>query len=46
MNLEQREILLGKIQKLEGMFAYAIEHGEMDEAKRIERELVEIVEDF
>jgi hypothetical protein len=46
MNLEQREILLGKIHKLEGLFAHAIEHGDMDEAKRIERKLVEVVEEL
>ena len=35
MNLEQREIVYRSIQKLEGLLAYAVRHGETAEAERI-----------
>lgn len=44
MNIEQRARLYDEIQKLEGLLAYAVAHGEKDEAERIRRELVKRVE--
>ncbi len=44
MNLEQREKRLEHIRKLEGLLAYAIAHGEKEEAERIKKELIETVE--
>ena len=44
MNMEQRARLYDEIQKLEGLLAYAVAHGEKDEAERIRRELVKRVE--
>ncbi len=35
MNLEQRERLMAKIKKLEGLLAYAVAHGEFEEADRV-----------
>lgn len=43
MNLEQREIVYGSIQKLEGLLAYAVRHGETAEAERIRAELQKLV---
>ncbi|MCR5414462.1 MAG: hypothetical protein K6F50_07030 [Kiritimatiellae bacterium] len=44
MNLEQREKLNSHINKLEGLLAWAVAHGEKEEAERIRKELAEIVE--
>lgn len=43
MNLEQRERVYRSIQKLEGLLAYAVRHGEKAEAERIRAELQELV---
>ena len=44
MNLEQREKVYRSIQKLEGLLAYAVRHGDKAEASRIRAELKRIVE--
>ncbi len=44
MNMEQRARLYDEIQKLEGLLAYAVAHGETEEAERIRAELVRMVE--
>ncbi len=44
MNMEQREIEFANIQKLEGLLAYAVAHGDKAEAERIRGELVKLVE--
>lgn len=44
MNMEQRARLYDEIQKLEGLLAYAVAHGENEEAERIRAELVRMVE--
>lgn len=44
MNMEQRARYMEEIQKLEGLLAYAIAHGEKEEAERIRAELVKMVE--
>ena len=44
MNLEQRERVYRSIQKLEGLWAYAVRHGEKAEAERIRTELLKLVE--
>ncbi|MCR5413453.1 MAG: hypothetical protein K6F50_01835 [Kiritimatiellae bacterium] len=44
MNMEQKAIEYDRIQKLEGLLAYAVAHNETEEADRIRRELVELVE--
>ena len=44
MNLEQRERVYRSIQKLEGLLAYAVRHGETAGASRIRAELKRIVE--
>ena len=44
MNMEQRARLYDEIQKLEGLLAYAVAHGEMEEAERIRAELAKMVE--
>ena len=44
MNMELRERMLAAIQKLEGLLAYAAEHGEKDEEERIRTELARLVE--
>ena len=46
MNMEQRARYMEKIQKLEGLLAYAVAHGEMEEAERIRSELVRKVEEL
>ena len=44
MNMEQRVRQYDEIQKLEGLLAYAVAHGEKEEAERIRGELVKMVE--
>lgn len=44
MNLEQRTRILKRIRQLEGLLAYARQHDDADEAERIRRELIELVE--
>lgn len=44
MNMEQRAQYMAEIQKLEGSLAYAVAHGEKEEAERIRAELVRKVE--
>ena len=44
MNMEQRAQYMAEIQKLEGLLAYAVAHGEKEEAERIRGELVKMVE--
>ena len=43
MNLEQRERVYRSIQKLEGLLAYAVQHGETAEAERLRAELQKLV---
>lgn len=44
MNMEQRAQYMAEIQKLEGLLAYAVVHGDKEEAERIRGELVRMVE--
>ena len=44
MNLEQREKVYRSIQKLEGLLAYAVRHGDEAEASRIRAQLVKMAE--
>lgn len=44
MNMEQRARQYDEIQKLEGLLAYAVAHGEKEEEDRIRAELVRKVE--
>ena len=44
MNMEQRAQYMAEIQKLEGLLAYAVAHGDQEEAVRIRGELVRMVE--
>jgi len=44
MNMEQRSQYVAEIQKLEGLLAYAVAHGEKEEENRIRAELVRKVE--
>ena len=44
MNMEQQARQYDEIQKLEGLLAYAVAHGEMEETERIYSELVKMVE--
>ena len=44
MNLEQREKVYRSIQKLEGLLAYSVRHGDEAEASRIHAELTRIME--
>ena len=44
MNMEQRSQYMAEIQKLEGLMAYAVAHGEKAEEERIRAELVNMVE--
>ena len=44
MNMEQRAQQYDEIQKLEGLLAYAVAHGEKAEGERIRAELVKMVE--
>ena len=44
MNLEQREKVYRSIQKLEGLLAYAVRHGETAEAERLRAELRHLTE--
>ena len=44
MNMEQRARYMEEIQKLEGLLAYAVAHGEKEEAELIRAELVRKVE--
>ena len=44
MNMEQRARYIEEIQKLEGLLAYAVAHGEKEEEDRIRAQLVKMVE--
>ena len=44
MNMEQRGRYMAEIQKLEGLLAYAVAHGDNAEEERIRAELVKMVE--
>lgn len=44
MNKEQRAQQYAEVQKLEGLLAYAVAHGETAEAERIRAQLVKMVE--
>ena len=44
MNMEQRARYMAEIQKLEGLLAYAVAHGDKAEEERIRAELVRLVE--
>ena len=44
MNMEQRVRYVEEIQKLEGLLAYAVAHGEKADEERIRAELVRMVE--
>ena len=44
MNMEQRARLYDEIQKLEGLLAYAVAHGEKEEEDSIRAQLVKMVE--
>ncbi len=44
MNMEQRARYIEEIQKLKGLLAYAVAHGEKEEEDRIRAELVRKVE--
>ena len=44
MNMEQGSQYMAEIQKLEGLLAYAVAHGEKEEENRIRAELVRKVE--
>ena len=44
MNMEQRARYMDELQKLEGLPAYAVAHGEKAEEERIRAELVKMVE--
>ncbi len=46
MNMEQRAQQYAEIQKLEGLLAYAVAHGEKAEEGRIRAELVRIVDEL
>ena len=46
MNMEQRAQQYDEIQKLEGLLAYAVAHGEKAEEDRIRAELVRRVEEL
>ena len=43
MNLEQRESVYRSIQKLEGLLAYAVRHGDEAEASRIRAEMQKLI---
>lgn len=44
MNMEQRTQQYDEIQKLEGLLAYAVAHGDKAEEERIRAKLVKMVE--
>ena len=44
MNMEQRGRYMAEIQKLEGLLAYAVAHGDNAEEERIRAQLVKMVE--
>ena len=44
MNMEQRAQYMAEIQKLEGLLACAVAHGEKEEAERIRAKLMKMVE--
>ena len=44
MNMEQRVRYMEEIQKLEGLLAHAVAHGDKAEEERIRGELVRMVE--
>jgi len=44
MNMEQRARQYDEIQKLEGLLAYAVAHGEKAEEERIRAKLMKMVE--
>ena len=46
MNMEQRAQQYDEIQKLEGLLAYAVAHGEKAEEERIRAELVRRVDEL
>ena len=46
MNMEQRGRYMEEIQKLEGLLAYAVAHGEKAEEERICAELVKMEEEL
>ena len=46
MNMEQRARYMEEIQKLEGLLAYAVAHGDKAEGERIRAELVRMVEEL
>ena len=46
MNMEQRAQQYDEIQKLEGLLAYAVAHGEKAEEERIRAKLVKMVEEL
>jgi len=46
MNMEPRSQYMAEIQKLEGLLAYAVAHGEKEEENRIRAELVRKVEEI
>ena len=44
MNMEQRGRYMEEIQKLEGLLAYAVAHGDNAEEERLRAQLVKMVE--
>ena len=44
MNMELRAQYMAEMQKLEGLLAYAVAHGDKAEEERIRAELVKMVE--
>ncbi len=46
MNMEQRYLHMEAIHKIEGLLAYAVEHGEFEEAQRLREELERLVEEM
>ena len=46
MNLEQRNRIMQKIHRLEGLLAWAKAHGEKGEVERITRELSRFIEEI
>ena len=46
MNLEQREKVYRSIQKLEGLLAYAVRHGDEAEAERLRAALRRLTEEI
>jgi len=46
MKLEQRQKMMDRINKLEGLLAWAVKNGDEAEAERIRSELVGLVEEL